>query len=337
MQRGTSEATFLRLSVLNTPGALPATASLCLAAGQTAVVGRMRERCQLPVADRWLAPVHFEIQASDSGFVIRDLSADTSKHAACEQRCFMSELRNQTCPEAFCTAAGRGNKGLYVNGNVVREAAIHDADVLSAGMTSFRVQLSQQPPSAAAPVASERPSRGLQPEQRAKLLAQLTQAPLYAVLDAARGPCARSLLFQHEDLSYSLYDGPGADPLAEVAPYLVSLAPDSKLLEHWLSDHWGESYGYFILSDAPFKLLRRHLRKFLKVQDSQQRTMHFRFYDPRVIRGFLPTCSPAEVTELFGPISRMVVESAEALAPLSFSADPSGLRREVLRIDGVTP
>ena len=45
------------------------------------------------------------------------------------------------------------------------------------------------------------------------------------------------------------------------------------------------------------------------VADEDGQTFFFRFYDPRVLRAFLPTCSPSQLTDFFGPVRAMIVES----------------------------
>jgi len=34
----------------------------------------------------------------------------------------------------------------------------------------------------------------------------------------------------------------------------------------------------------------------------------FRYYDPRVLRAYLPTCSPAELNTFFGPVTAFITE-----------------------------
>jgi hypothetical protein len=65
--------------------------------------------------------------------------------------------------------------------------------------------------------------------------------------------------------------------------------------------------------------LRRHLRRLLLVKDTGGRRLVFRYYDPRVLRKYLPTCFPAELEEMFGPIERFWMEAEEPSTMLSFS------------------
>ncbi|MCP3137831.1 DUF4123 domain-containing protein [Pyxidicoccus xibeiensis] len=133
--------------------------------------------------------------------------------------------------------------------------------------------------------------------------------PLFAVLDAARERRVLKLLQGAGEQYESLYEGPESKELAEVAPYLVRLPGDSELLAQLVHRGWGKSWGLFLTSRLPFKETRRHLRKFLMVQDATtKRQLYFRFYDPRVLRMFLPTCSVEQRTEFLGALETVLVE-----------------------------
>jgi hypothetical protein len=54
-----------------------------------------------------------------------------------------------------------------------------------------------------------------------------------------------------------------------------------------------------------------------------------RFYDPRVLRLHIPTCTPEESTDLFGPISRFVMEGEDLDNPLQFRGTPALARTEL--------
>jgi hypothetical protein len=106
-----------------------------------------------------------------------------------------------------------------------------------------------------------------------------------------------------------LYAGPVPAELVEVAPYLVRMDPGRatplRLLEHG----FGRSWGVYLAAGAPLADLRRHFRRYLRVSSEDgKRTMLFRFYDPRVLRLYLPTCTPRELTAFFGPAEELFFE-----------------------------
>ena len=49
--------------------------------------------------------------------------------------------------------------------------------------------------------------------------------------------------------------------------------------------------------------MRTHFRRFLLVEAPDGDSWYFRFYDPRVLERFLPTCDAAQLTDFFGPVS----------------------------------
>jgi hypothetical protein len=58
--------------------------------------------------------------------------------------------------------------------------------------------------------------------------------------------------------------------------------------------------------------LRRHFRGFLRVRDESGRRLIFRYYDPRVLRPYLPTCWPKELETVFGPLGCYLMEGEDA-------------------------
>src|SRR3982750_2747742 len=105
---------------------------------------------------------------------------------------------------------------------------------------------------------------------------------VYALLDGARDPRIYPILSRSLTDSCCLYTGELPRALAEVAPYLVALGRDSKLTAGLTEGGWGQSWGVFLSSTAILQDLRRHFRRFLRVQDESGRRLIFRFYDPRV-------------------------------------------------------
>lgn len=55
--------------------------------------------------------------------------------------------------------------------------------------------------------------------------------------------------------------------------------------------------------------LRRHFRRFLRVKGPDDRILYFRFYDPRVMSVFLPTCQPEDLGVIFGSLHGYFCES----------------------------
>ncbi|MEZ4293834.1 MAG: DUF4123 domain-containing protein [Polyangiaceae bacterium] len=146
------------------------------------------------------------------------------------------------------------------------------------------------------------------------------QTPLFAVLDAARTDRIPRLLATSADEHISLYDGLRAEIEADVAPYLVRIAEGSLLLPRLCAEGWGQSWGIFLAADLPLREVRAHLRRLLVVtREKDDRPMYFRFYDPRVLRSFLPIATARQRSAFFGPIARIFAEDPEAGALSVFS------------------
>ena len=120
-----------------------------------------------------------------------------------------------------------------------------------------------------------------------------------------------------------LYRGELKPDLAEAAPYLVRLEPGTKMTEWILSEGWGRHWGIFAISEADLKAMRQHFRQLLTVYDEKGKPLLFRFYDPRVLRIFLPTCAEAERKQLFGPVREYVVEGEERSSVLRLPQEES--------------
>jgi len=79
--------------------------------------------------------------------------------------------------------------------------------------------------------------------------------------------------------------------------------------------------------------LFEHLRSFLKVKEPDDKELFFRFYDPRVLRIFLPTCNAQEVFQFFGPVvNSYLAENDDAKTLLQFSKGEQGLNENRLEI-----
>lgn len=145
---------------------------------------------------------------------------------------------------------------------------------------------------------------------------------LYAILDGARAPNIHRLVLNCGLTQSCLYAGKLPPELVEVAPYLVQLRPGAPATEQLLAAGWGKSWGIFVQSPAHPDALRRHLRRFLKVKDASGKSLVFRYYDPRVLRVYLPTCTDDELDFLFGPVEQFFAESEDGGSMLAYARRP---------------
>lgn len=143
----------------------------------------------------------------------------------------------------------------------------------------------------------------------------------YAVLDGARDDAIAPAVWLSNLPFTCLYAGTLSRSLSLAAPYLVHLAPESRFFKRLVSDGWGNAWGIFAVanSDVTSLSLRKHFRSLLHVQDEQGKSLAFRFYDPRVLRAYMPTCLPSETLQMLGPVQALACESAQDDALLEFT------------------
>ena len=173
-------------------------------------------------------------------------------------------------------------------------------------------------------------------EQKALVIERLWQldhdrrwrAPnLHFLIDAARdrGIYPKLVSWQKRVEIVSLYQGALANDLAEVAPYLFCLGSDLTIFDWLWSQGWGRSWGVFLWSRGQtLQALRDHFRRLTMVEVEGGGPVMFRFYDPRVLDAFIPTCSPNQLASLFGPVRRFLVEADSGDALTEFRKDDSG-------------
>ena len=216
--------------------------------------------------------------------------------------------------------------GTFLGGARIEEAAARHGAWIRAGTTDLR--LYQESHSRA-----RRPEPPLPPVAAAlERRLRFDGCSLYALLDAARTPRILDLLHESADRHQSLFEGlPGA-ALSRVAPYLVHLQPaSSPLLRRLLAEGWGQSWGVYVLSPTPFKQLRRHFRRHLRVEDPDSRSLYFRLYDPRVLRRFLPMASERQLHELFAEVACFALEDRLPTRASLFTVTPENtLTHELL-------
>ena len=134
---------------------------------------------------------------------------------------------------------------------------------------------------------------------------------VFALLDGASVEGLRMQLYKTDAPNYCLFRGELAPDVAEMAPYLVGLLPDSPFTEWLLSESIGKHWGVFALSRQSITEMRRHFRALVMVHDESGMPMIFRYYDPRVLRNFLPTCNGGELKTFFGKVDTFLAEGAD--------------------------
>jgi hypothetical protein len=278
------------------------------APGESLVVGRTAD-CQVRIADRHLSRRHFRLAWNGSLCQLTDL--------------------------------GSAN-GTWVNGQRIQEAILREGDEIAAGDSAFRIDRVEEPlvtaSAAPHPVAPAEPTElrpsppwgpiavfqdaeptlaGLpvaSPPAGSLLEKLLTinaafdeKAKLFAIIDGAQ---AVELAFMARLMGhpvYTLFFGDMAEAVAHAGPHLVAVDRPLPFLEKWV-ETLGRNAGILLQTKAEFDVLYAHLREIFVVTDEEGQEYFFRYYDPRVIRTFLPTCTAGELEEFFGVVDRWIVE-----------------------------
>ena len=141
----------------------------------------------------------------------------------------------------------------------------------------------------------------------------------YAVIDGAQ---CLELLDRFDEMQpphECLFLGELDPRLEVVAPYLVELDREAGFFD-WLFDNgWGRSWCVWATSEASLIELRTHFRKLTLVEMPDGQAVYFRFYDPRVLRAFLPTCDPEQTAQMFGAaVVSYLVESEDGASATAF-------------------
>ena len=174
-----------------------------------------------------------------------------------------------------------------------------------------------------------KPPATIQPALRLHLFPDPQDTPFnaYAILDGASVPELLDHLYGTPRPEFiCLYRGELQPDMAEVAPYLVRLTPRAPFSEWVLTEGWGKHWGIFALSPANMIAVRKHFRTFLMVKNPAGKQVYFRYYDPRVLRIFLPTCNAEETRWVFGPLTTYLCEAEAQDTLLAFRVE-DGLPR----------
>ncbi len=170
-----------------------------------------------------------------------------------------------------------------------------------------------------------RPRRTPAPPPVAARLRECAGAPLFMLVDAARDaqilPALGAIEEQVEIAC--LWQGEAAATLADVAPYLIAI-PAGGQADEFVARAWGRSWGVFAATASPLAELRRHLRRFALARLPGGEVLHFRLYDPRVLRGFLPTCPAPQRAALFAGLDAFLIEDAAGTAMRCFRPGADG-------------
>jgi hypothetical protein len=154
---------------------------------------------------------------------------------------------------------------------------------------------------------------------------------LYCILDGASVPDLPMKLYEMRPPNVCLMRGKLEPDMMYAAPYLAQMHADTPFTDWVLSESFGKHWGIFVHCRFSLKEMRRHFRALLTVYDEKGNPMLFRFYDPRVIRKFLPTCNGGELKTFFGNNHAFFAEDEENEALLKFEIENDQLKQTEIK------
>jgi hypothetical protein len=332
-------------------------AKLALVPGGSLRIGRNPKADHAFPHDKLMSSLHFAIEHTEKGCRLIDLNSSNGT--------FLNGARVKEATLANGDEIRAGNTVFIVR--MLREDALPDATL---GVARSQPALERPetlkpapprpatpsvvPPPAAAPLKpgelpsfpapsfhpasfpvappAPRPPAPAPAQPRLRDLLRKDFQPLYALLDASREPSVLKVILESKEEYQSLYEGPQGAQLAHFAPYLIRVPQKSALLDTLVKQAWSNSWGVFLTCDASLKDLRTHFRHFLNVKLPDGTQVYFRYYDPRVLRLFLPTCLPEETSQFFGPVKQFLLEAEDPATALHFTRGPKGAAQKELHL-----
>ena len=168
---------------------------------------------------------------------------------------------------------------------------------------------------------------------------------MYCLIDAAGDKDIISKLQTSDTHYYCLlkkgvhYNGERLLPeLAAVAPYLM-LCDKGSFPEKFIDENWGKNRIILLFSTCAVYNVINALSDLLLVNEPDGTISYFRFYDPRVLRSFLPECPVEMVGKFFGMIRSFVVERDAFCEPVIFTAEKNSVTLHTIsaQLDKIVP
>ncbi|MBU1700263.1 MAG: DUF4123 domain-containing protein [Candidatus Eisenbacteria bacterium] len=158
---------------------------------------------------------------------------------------------------------------------------------------------------------------------------------VFGLYDAASAQNMPQILKGSRSEFICLYRGDLTPDMAEVAPYMVKLQKGALFNEWLVRQGWSRNWGLFVTTPESITLqeVATHFRRFLLIRDPEGRRLYFRFYDPRVMRVYLPSCNPEELKNIFGPVGHFFIEDEDPSALLRMNRDGEGLHIQRLMLE----
>lgn len=142
--------------------------------------------------------------------------------------------------------------------------------------------------------------------------AEKENCSLYGIVDSARNEEVFRYLLADNVKYKSLFEGTKDVRSYGVSGFLVECKKESPLFNWLTTEAWGDSCCIFFTSKASFEELFKHFQKFNRVYLEDDDVVLFRYYDPRVLSIYLPTCTKSELDTFYGEVETFYLEDKDS-------------------------
>ena len=124
----------------------------------------------------------------------------------------------------------------------------------------------------------------------------------YAVIDSVAIPMLLANIHKHSVPFLCLYRGEIPIDRVDIVPYIVKLNKNSQFCNWLIEASTKTPCCIYLNSSENITDVRKHLRKFIKAEIPSGKTIYFRFYDPRILKVYLPECELDDERVVYGEI-----------------------------------
>jgi hypothetical protein len=123
-------------------------------------------------------------------------------------------------------------------------------------------------------------------------------------------------------------------PLASNELYLEGVAPHlfqpENVLKEWYAENgWGDAWGVFFQTEASYETCLLHFQQIVILKDTRG-SRYFRFYDPRVLKTFLPAADKNKLSAFFGPVEKFIAEGDTKETAVTFTNQQGVLQQSIV-------
>lgn len=123
---------------------------------------------------------------------------------------------------------------------------------------------------------------------------------LFGIFDSARNVDFIKNLVPGDVKYRSLFQGTMFEQSSVLSGYLVECKKESPLFRWMTTKAWSKGCCIYLTSMSSFDELFSHFQKFNRVRMENDKVVLFRYYDPEVLRAWLPGCSRIELDTFYG-------------------------------------